>query len=134
MSEQREPDRVVFYCDRCAQRDGRKRILAVAERGGDPWFPQRDDWRLSVARRVGQAPVVPGAAVATSHSGGLPHGEPKRVTMQLRRRLALVPILLFDPAAQLICRHCKARPRVARAKLVELADQAEAAGRRDAYV
>jgi hypothetical protein len=36
-------------------------------------------------------------------------------------------------AAQLICYRCPARPRLSRAKLVELAEQAEARGRRDAY-
>lgn len=126
----------MFYCDRCARRDGRKRILAVAERGPHPWCPP-DLWNLwgfSVVRRAGRAPSEPGVAVATSYSGGVPHGEPKRVAMRVGRRLALVPLNLFEPAAQLVCRHCKARPRVARAQLVELADQAEAAGRRDAYV
>jgi hypothetical protein len=36
-------------------------------------------------------------------------------------------------AALLICRKCKARPRIARAKLQELAGEAMAADRHDAY-
>jgi hypothetical protein len=117
----------VFYCDRCAQRDGRKRILAVAERGPDR------HWRLSVFRRAGRAPAEPGVAVATSRTGGVPHGERKRVAMQVGRRLVLVPLHPFATAAQLICRHCKARPRPSRTKLVEMAEQTVAKGRRDAY-
>jgi hypothetical protein len=35
---------------------------------------------------------------------------------------------------QLICPKCSARPRLSRAKLVELAEQAMAASRYDAYV
>jgi hypothetical protein len=112
------------------------RLLAVAERGPHPWcHPDLWHlWRFSVARRAGRAPTEPGVAVATSRGGGIPHGDRKRVAMQVGRRLALVPLSLDDSAAQLICRHCKARPRVSRAKLVELAEQAVAAGRRDAYV
>jgi hypothetical protein len=36
-------------------------------------------------------------------------------------------------AVQLICPKCSARPRLSRAKLDELAEQAMAAGRHDAY-
>jgi hypothetical protein len=38
------------------------------------------------------------------------------------------------PSVALNCPTCPARPRLARAKLVELAEQTLAAGRRDAYV
>jgi hypothetical protein len=49
-------------------------------------------------------------------------------------RWVLIPMKAGLRAAELICYQCPARPRVARAKLVELAVQTEAAGRRDAYV
>jgi hypothetical protein len=129
--EQPNQYRVTFYCDRCARRDGRNRIVAVADRGVDPQHP--DFWWMSVARRAGRAPTKPSSAVGTSRSGGLPHGESKRVKMQVGRRLVLVPLHPLDSAAQLICRHCKARPRIAQAKLIQLADQAMAIGRHDAY-
>jgi hypothetical protein len=69
-----------------------------------------------------------------SHSGGAVPDQPKRGVVQ-HGRFVLVSLWAFEAsAAQLICQKCKARPRVAMAKLVELAEQAEAAGRRDAYV
>jgi hypothetical protein len=50
-------------------------------------------------------------------------------------RFQLIPLTNPDVSAvQLICPKCSARPRVARAKLVELAEQAMATGRHDAYV
>jgi hypothetical protein len=49
-------------------------------------------------------------------------------------RFVWVPLHpVVSPAARLICNHCPAKPRVARAKLVELAKQAEIRDRRDAY-
>ena len=69
-------------------------------------------------------------------AGGHPHGPRTRVGPVLvpgGHRFVLVPLSMWAPAAQLICYRCPARPRVARAKLVELAEQAMAAGRRDAY-
>lgn len=49
-------------------------------------------------------------------------------------RFVWVPLKAGLLSAQLICYKCPARPRLSRAKLVELAEQAVAAGRRDAYV
>jgi hypothetical protein len=50
-------------------------------------------------------------------------------------RFQLVPLSALDAsAAGLICQKCPARPRVELAKLTELAEQAMAAGRHDAYV
>jgi hypothetical protein len=67
-------------------------------------------------------------------AGGAPHGPRERTgpVVQPGHRFVLVP--LTAPAAALDCPNCRARPRLARAKLVALAEQALAAGRRDAYV
>jgi hypothetical protein len=69
-----------------------------------------------------------------SYSGGAVPDQPKRAEVK-RGRFALVRVSAFDAsAAQLICQKCKARPRVAVAKLIELAEQAMAGGRHDGYV
>lgn len=67
-------------------------------------------------------------------AGGAPHGPRRRMgrVVQPGHRFILVP--LTAPAAALDCPNCPARPRLSRAKLVELAQQALAAGRHDAYV
>jgi hypothetical protein len=68
-----------------------------------------------------------------SHSGGAVPDHRNRFFPK-PGRFQLVP--LDNPAVsavQLICAKCSARPRVARAKLAELAEQAMAAGRHDAY-
>jgi hypothetical protein len=73
--------------------------------------------------------------IVRSHSGGAVPDNPRRVAVERGRRLVLTEVHPLEvSAAQLICRDCTARPRVALAKLMELADQAEAAGRHDAYV
>ena len=119
--EQRDQYRVTVYCDQCAQRWGRGPILAVVEK--EPWMVD-GHWRLAISRQV---------PVATSYSGGVIPDRPKRFAIQ-RRRLQLVPVsVLSASAARLQCPKCAARPRVAVAKLMELAEQAMAAGRHDAY-
>jgi hypothetical protein len=67
-----------------------------------------------------------------SYSGGAVPDRPRNIAPK-PGRFQLVPPLPEASAAQLICPKCPARPRVAVAKLMELADHAEAAGRHDAY-
>lgn len=55
MSEQRAPHDVVFYCDACARRSGRRRFLAA----GDQDRAMSDGWRLWLARRGGRKVTVP---------------------------------------------------------------------------
>jgi hypothetical protein len=133
VSEQSAAYRVTFYCDRCAQRWGRGPILAVADR--EPWMVE-GDWRLQVTRRSSR-PISPERVKAgsiRSYSGGAIPDRPRSIAPK-PGRFQLVPLHAFETsAAQLVCPKCKARPRVALAKLVELAEQALAAGRRDAYV
>ena len=132
MAKQTNQYRVTFYCDQCAQRWGRGPVLAVADRGSD--WPE-GQWWVQVARRIRQ-PISPERARAESvksYSGGAVPDRPKRF-LPTPGRFQLVP--LTNPevsAARLICRKCSARPRVALAKLIELAEQAMAAGRHDAY-
>jgi hypothetical protein len=93
-------------------------------------------WRLRVARRTSR-PISPERVQAgsiRSYSGGAVPDRPRHIAPK-PGRFQLVPLHAFETsAAQLVCPKCKARPRVAVAKLVELADRALAAGRHDAYV
>ncbi|HEV8425709.1 MAG TPA: hypothetical protein VGS14_11040 [Actinomycetes bacterium] len=143
MAEQPLPHDVVFYCDQCARRHGSRRLLAAADRYSEPGpgtaWPS-DGWRLWLGRRSGRKVRLTSVTGPTALSGG---GHPdkrrprERVGPVLRPgglRFLWVPLDMWAPAAQLICYKCSARPRVARAKLVELAEQAMAAGRHDAYV
>jgi hypothetical protein len=81
-------------------------------------------------------PISPERARAESvksYSGGAVPDRPNRF-IPTPGRFQLVPLNNPDvSAAGLVCPKCKARPRVALAKLIELAEQAMAAGRRDAY-
>jgi hypothetical protein len=108
-------------------------MLAVANRESD--WPE-GQWWVQVARRS-RRPISPERARAEpvrSYSGGAVPDRPNRF-FPTPGRFQLVPLNNPDASAvQLICPKCSARPRVARAKLVELADQTEAAGRHDAYV
>jgi hypothetical protein len=89
-------------------------------------------WRFEIARRLPRR-LPPDLNVFKSYSGGAVPDQPKHGVVK-RGRFALVKLFPFEAsAAQLICQKCKARPRVAVAKLVELAEQAMAAGRHDAY-
>jgi hypothetical protein len=95
-------------------------------------------WDILVSRRVGRP--RPGDK-PVGNDGGVPHGDfPMPVLSAEGKRAVFVAISPLESAAQLVCRRKvpegerQHRPRVARAKLVELAEQAEAAGRRDAYV
>lgn len=132
MSEQSDAYRVTFYCDCCAQRWGRGPVLAVAHRGSD--WPE-GQWWVQVARRS-RRPISPERARAESvksYSGGAVPDRPNRF-IPTPGRFQLVPLTNPDVSAvRLICRKCSARPRVARVKLVELAEQAMAGGRHDAY-
>ena len=67
-----------------------------------------------------------------SYSGGAVPDHPKHIAPK-PGRFQLVPLDFGVSAAEFICQRCKARPRVAIKKLVELAEQAMAAGRHDAY-
>ena len=97
-------------------------------------------WDIWVARRDGHSPQR--RHHAGGNDGGVPHGDVSQLTVARRpdKRLALIPIYPLTPATQLKCRRKVPegerphRARVARMKLVELAEQAEAAGRHDAYV
>ena len=132
MPEQSHLYRVTFYCDPCAQRWGRGPVLAVAER--EPWMAE-GHWRFEVARRTPRkvSPERARIGALTSYSGGAVPDQPKRFVGK-PGRFQLIPLSAFDTsAAGLICRKCPARPRVALAKLIELAEQAMAAGRHDAY-
>jgi hypothetical protein len=125
--EQTDAYRVIFYCDRCAQRWGRGPVLAVAER--EPWMVE-GHWWLRVARRLPRRVEAP--LPAKSYSGGAVPDQPKRFVVE-RGRIGFVQLSVQATAALLICQKCKARPRVAIAKVIELAEQAMAAGRHDAY-
>jgi hypothetical protein len=111
-------------------------MLAVANRNPATY----GGWDISVARRDGHSPQR--RHHAGGNDGGVPHGDVPQLTVarSADKRLALIPIYPGTPAAQLICRRKVPpgqrphRPRPARDKLVELAEQAEAAGRHDAYV
>jgi hypothetical protein len=91
-------------------------------------------WRLQVARRTPRRVSPERARIGgiRSHSGGAVPDRPKQIVAK-PGRFQLVPLGFGDSAAGLICPKCKARPREAVAKLIELAKQAMAAGRHDAY-
>ena len=133
VSEQSAGYRVTFYCDRCARRWGRSPILAIADK--EPWTVD-GHWRLRVTRRRSR-PISPERARAgsiRSYSGGAVPDRPRHIAPK-PGRFQLVPVLAIETsAAQLICPKCGARPRVAMEKLGDMADQAMAAGRLDAYV
>jgi transposase InsO family protein len=139
VSKQRDRFQIAFRCDRCARRHGRAQILATANRDATPnaWgIRPPDGWRLWYARRLPKRvrlAETPQSLTVVS-AGGAPHGPRKRMglVVQPGHRLILVP--LTAPAAALDCPDCPARPRLSRAKLVELAEQTLAAGRRDVYV
>jgi hypothetical protein len=111
-------------------------MLAVANRNPATY----GGWDISVARRDGHSPQR--RHHAGGNDGGVPHGDVPQLTVarSADKRLALIPIYPGTPAARLLCRRKVPpgqrphRPRPARDKLVELAEQAEAAGRHDAYV
>jgi hypothetical protein len=92
-------------------------------------------WRLRVTRRTSRkiSPERVRAGSIRSYSGGAVPDRPRHIAPK-PGRFQLVPVYAFETsAAQLICPKCKARPRVAVEKLGQLADQAMAAGRHDAY-
>jgi hypothetical protein len=92
-------------------------------------------WRLRVARRLPRRlppDLLP--FPVKSYSGGAVPDRPARAVVRSGRYVFVQVRALDVSAAQLICQKCKARPRVALAKLIELAEQAMAAGRHDAYV
>jgi hypothetical protein len=129
MTEQSEPYVVSFYCDPCARRSGRRRLLGGAEQNPAIY----GGWAIWVTRRVGHVPRPREDPVG--NDGGVPHGDfPEPAARAPGKRLVMIQIHPLTPAAQLICRRCPARPREARTALVELAEQAVAAGRCDAYV
>jgi len=134
VSEQGEPYVVGFYCDPCARRSGRRRLLASAHSNPATY----GGWDILVGRRVGRP--RPGDK-PVGNDGGVPHGHfPIPVLSADGKRSVFVAISPLESAVQLKCRRKVPkgerphRPRVARTKLVELAEQAKAAGRRDAYV
>jgi hypothetical protein len=93
-------------------------------------------WELQVARRMPRRLSAERVRIGSvkSYSGGAVPDQPKRFAPKVGR-FQLVPLSAFHTsAAGLICQKCKARPRVAVTKLYELAEQAMAAGRHDAYV
>lgn len=126
MAEQREQYDVTFYCNKCALRRGKMVTVGVAahDLGGE--------WRFWVTRRADRAAFATVAGPAV--------GDPPRKLLAFGnyletpgRRVVHVPFT-SGSAAQFICRGCPARPREARAVMVELAERTVAAGRRDAYV
>jgi hypothetical protein len=134
VSEQSEPYVVAFYCDPCARRSGHRRTLAVANQNPATY----GGWDIAVVRRAGRPRP---AEKPVGNDGGVPHGDvPMPILSAPGKRLVLVSVHVLEPAAQLMCRRKVPtgqrphRPRVARVELVELASQAEAAGRHDAYV
>jgi hypothetical protein len=133
VSEQAEPYAIGIYCDPCARRSGRRRLLAVAQRNPATF----GGWDIAVARRAGRA--HPGDK-PVGNDGGVPHGDfPEPALTAPGKRLRLIPISPLESATQLVCRRKVPkgerphRPRMARTRVVELAEQAAAAGRRDAY-
>ena len=90
---------------------------------------------MQIARRS-RRPISPERARAEpirSYSGGAVPDHRNRFFPK-PGRFQLVP--LTNPAVlavQLICPKCSARPRLSRAKLVDLAEQAMADDRHDAY-
>jgi hypothetical protein len=129
VSEQSGRYRVTFYCDQCARSSGYRRVLAVAER--EPDWPE-GYWYLRIARRLPRRLSPERVPSLKSHSGGAVPNLPQRFIVK-PGRFQLVQLHAEATTARLICRGCTARPRVARAKLEELAEHAMAAGRHDAY-
>jgi hypothetical protein len=133
MSEQRERVEVIIRCDLCHRRygDGGAPILALADR-----MPGAD-WTVAAIARRGRRADLPVAV----RKGGGPH-DPLQVAAQAPPAISgpqttrLGMNLITSAAAQLACRRrtCTARPRVARAALIELAERTAAAGQRVAYV
>lgn len=125
MFEQRERVEIAVYCDRCRHWYGDEQLLARVDR------VPGEGWQVWVARRADRAPF----ATVVAPTVGAPPGPllsfGQYIEVGDRHRLVLLP--LRGSAAQLACRRCPRRPREARAKLVKLAEQAIAAGRRDAY-
>jgi hypothetical protein len=111
-------------------------VIADGGAGGaverEPGWPE-GYWYKRIARRLPRRVPSERAPSVMPHSGGAVPDYPQRTIVERGRRLVLVQLDGRATAAQLICTKCKARPRVAVAKLVELAEQAMAAGRHDAY-
>jgi hypothetical protein len=103
---------VTLRCDRCARDLGTKApALAICNRTEGGWWQVIAVQRMS--RDMRDQPPVAGYQPFTGRGHGLD---------------------LRAPGQALACRRCKARPRVSRRNLVELVEEALAAGRRDAYV
>ena len=134
MAEQTfDPVTVEFRCDRCLRRRGRPPLLAEVSRSAD------GTWEVSVAIRGGRRIDLP-----------LAYHDPRRGEVELidapsnpiEPRVVLVPVgsspspnvFASRKSVQLDCRRCSNRPRLAGWELLELASQAVAGGRRDAYV
>lgn len=134
MVEQPEPYVVGFYCDPCARRSGRRRLLAIANRSSSVF----GGWDIAVVRRAGSPRP---AEKPVGNDGGVPHGDfPMPILSAPGKRVVFISISPLERAVQLKCRRKipkgerPHRPRVARTELVERAHQAEDAGRHDAYV
>jgi len=130
---------VIYYCNQCARRSGRLRVMAAAKHDPTPsaWgIRPPHGWRIWYARRLPKKIRLEDTAgyLTVISAGGAPHGPRKRQGLVVQPNLRFVLVPLAGSSAALDCRRCPARPRETRETLVELAERTVAAGRRDAYV
>ena len=128
MAEQPRRVQVLARCKKCDRRYNQQPILAVVDRRpGEPW-------KVDVVVRTGRRGDLPGL----HRKGAAPDGPLLRpdqvVEPQGAIRLAMTPVT--GSAAQMACQrdNCGAKPRAARAWLIEQAEQAIAEGRAEFLV
>jgi hypothetical protein len=119
VAKQTELFDVVFRCDPCDRRHGHAPVLAAADEGA------AGGWSFWVADRGG----IRGRAVAVREA---PDALARLYGTEPSTRLGFLP--LTAAAAHLACRRCPHRPRLATARLIELAEQAVADGRQEVFV
>jgi hypothetical protein len=126
MSEQSDRTWVNIRCWPCHRRFGEAPLLAVAER-------KAGAWEVAVALRAGRRGDEE-QGILTPERRWL---DPRHAQAESRLLVWGGNVMLYpvpEGAAHLACRRCQARPRVARAQLVELAEQALADGCRDVFI
>jgi hypothetical protein len=126
MSQQPNLNRVFFKCWACRRQHGPTPLLAVAEWADGQWW-------VYINRRHGRGMRE---LQATSRGGvGEPRDKPVPINPTWRpdSRSVLMPFRGLK-GTRLACTRCTARPGVARAALVALAEETAAAGRHEAYL
>jgi hypothetical protein len=141
VSGQRDPVRIAIRCDVCHRRRGHAPLLAEAARDA------AGSWTVGIAIKVGgrnqQTRRTPGAPPRRATAGrafylkdASPEGTFPAVQQLIRRtRSARILFAALAPGqlAQLACSECPHRPRERWERLVGLAEDADSAGRGDAY-